>query len=134
MRKDTKRILIVAGLIAILTMMTVPTAMARNILASSQILYRGEALESPNGRFKLVLQNDGNLVLYDRTKALWSSGTNGKNAKKLVMQNDGNLVLYGPNGPIWASNTSGNRGAFLMIQDDGNLVIYKAVWSTQTAR
>ena len=34
---------------------------------------------SPNGRFELLMQGDGNLVIYDRSvtpnKALWSSGT-----------------------------------------------------------
>ncbi len=134
MKIGVKRGMIVFACLIALSVIAAPPALARNILASTQILYQGESLESPNGRFKLVLQADGNLVLYDKDKALWSSGTNGKDAKKLVMQNDGNLVLYGPNGPVWASNTSGNRGAYLVLQDDGNLVIYKAVWSTGTAR
>ena len=43
----------------------------------------------------LLLQTDGNLVLYTRTgTALWASGTGGKGLSDLVMQNDGNLVLY----------------------------------------
>jgi len=134
MKINVKKALVIAGLILTFSVIAAYQAMARNILASSQVLYQGESLNSINGRFKLVLQADGNLVLYDKDKALWSSGTNGKNAKKLVMQNDGNLVLYGPNGPVWASNTSGNRGAYLVLQDDGNLVIYKAVWSTGTAQ
>jgi len=31
---------------------------------------------STNGPFKLLIQDDGNLVLYDKFKPLWSSGTN----------------------------------------------------------
>ncbi len=134
MKSEWKKTLVAIGFMVALTLLAAAPAMARNILRSGQMIYQGEALKSPNGRFKLVLQNDGNLVLYDRGRALWSSGTNGKNARKLVMQSDGNLVLYGPNGPVWATNTSGNRGAYLMLQDDGNLVIYKAVWSTHTIR
>jgi hypothetical protein len=49
----------------------------------------------------------------------------------LVMQGDGNLVLYfAPFGqsvwahPLWASNTAGNSGAFAVMQGDGNLVVY----------
>ncbi len=134
MKKSIGKYFIVVGVIVIITLLAAHPAMARNVLASGQMLYRGEALTSSNGHYKLILQEDGNLVLYRKGKALWSSGTNGKNARKLVMQSDGNLVLYGNNGPIWASNTSGNRGAFLMLQNDGNLVIYKAIWSTGTAR
>ena len=32
--------------------------------------------------------------------------TSSNGTYRLVMQNDGNLVLYGPNGPLWASNTN----------------------------
>jgi hypothetical protein len=129
-----KSILIIVGILAAATFAGMVSAMPRSILKTSQILYQGEFLQSPNGKFKLVLQTDGNLVLYEGEKALWSSETNGKNVKKLVMQSDGNLVLYSPNGPVWATNTSGNPGAYLVLQDDGNLVIYRAIWSTGTAQ
>jgi len=129
-----KSILIIAGILAAVTFAGTASAMSRNVLKTSQILYQGEFLQSPNGKFKFILQADGNLVLYEGKKALWSSETNGKSAKKLVMQSDGNLVLYSPNGPVWATNTSGNPGAYLVLQDDGNLVIYRAIWSTGTAR
>ena len=109
-------------------------AFARDTLGSGQTLYEGETLKSPNGQYKLILQNDGNLVLYDGSKAIWSTGTQRKQGRKLVMQSDGNLVLYGIRGPVWATNTSGNQGAYLKIQNDGNLVIYRAVWSIHTAR
>jgi len=133
-KKKWIKCLTVIGFLMAFTVVAVYPVMARDTLKSSQMLYKGESLKSANGRFELTLQNDGNLVLYEKGKAIWSSETNGKNAKKLVMQSDGNLVLYGPNGPIWATNTSGNRNAYLMLQNDGNLVIYKAVWSTHTAR
>ena len=48
-------------------------------LGSTGILGAGSCLVSPNGRFELLMQGDGNLVIYDRSvtpnKALWSSGT-----------------------------------------------------------
>src|SRR5579864_1802253 len=48
-------------------------------LGSTGILGSGTCLVSPNGRFELLVQGDGNLVIYDRSftpnKALWSSGT-----------------------------------------------------------
>ncbi len=48
-------------------------------LGSTGILGSGTCLVSPNGRFELLMQGDGNLVIYDRSvspnKALWSTGT-----------------------------------------------------------
>jgi len=48
-------------------------------LGSTGILGSGSCLVSPNGRFELLLQADGNLVIYDRSvtpnAALWSTGT-----------------------------------------------------------
>lgn len=88
--------------------------------------------------YTLQFQNDGNLVLTNKSgQALWATGSEGK-AVSLVMQNDGNLVLYNNRKkPIWASNTGGNPGSFISLQNDGNLVIYqknraKALWSTNT--
>jgi RHS repeat-associated protein len=48
-------------------------------LGSTGVLGSGSCLVSPNGRFELLLQADGNLVIYDRSvtpnAALWSTGT-----------------------------------------------------------
>ena len=62
------------------------------------------------GPFRLVMQGDSNLVLYDgQNKPIWSSGTEGKGTpgySKLIIQNDKNIVIYDRNNkPIWASNT-----------------------------
>ncbi|MBP2173106.1 hypothetical protein J3E05_001438, partial [Methanococcus voltae] len=59
------------------------------------------------GGNKLVMQSDGNLVIYKKdNKPIWASNTDGKGGNKLVMQSDGNLVIYKKdNKPIWASNT-----------------------------
>jgi hypothetical protein len=47
---------------------------------------------------------------------VWSSGTAGIGATVLVMQDDGNLVLYRADGsPAWASNTAGHPGAHLLV-------------------
>ncbi|GGN60141.1 hypothetical protein GCM10010112_16070 [Actinoplanes lobatus] len=39
-------------------------------------------------------------------RPLWASGTNGRGPGELVMQNDGNLVLYAAGGPTWSSRTN----------------------------
>jgi hypothetical protein len=94
-------------------------------------------LQSPDGRFRFVMQADGNVILYGPSGALWSSNTNGAPARELRMQNDGNLVLYTQSSQgIWSSGTLHHYNAFLVVQNDGNVVIYEggtALWSTETA-
>lgn len=95
-------------------------------------LQAGESMTSPNGQYQLVMQTDGNLVLY-RTggSAIWATSTNGS-GRWASMQADGNLVVYVGSTAIWSSNTAGWSGANLVVQDDGNLVIYsggRAIWS-----
>ena len=110
-------------------------------LAPGERLYanQNQQLTSANQGFKLVMQTDGNLVLYTPTgRVLWSSGTYGQPVSALVMQaEDGNLVIYSTSWtPLWASNSGYNPGAYLDLQDDGNAVIYRTngtdAWSTGT--
>ena len=101
-------------------------------------LTAGQNLLSSDGRFRLALQFDGNVALFDQTDAqLWSSGTAGSGATWLVVQNDGNVVLYTPSSvPVWTSGTAGNFSSHLVAQSDGNLVLYRsdnvATWSSGT--
>ena len=105
-------------------------------LSSGQKLVPGQSLQSNNKLHTFVMQQDGNVVLYDRnSKPLWSTNTGGLTSPRdLIMQTDGNLVLYGTDGKAhWASNTHNNPGAFLDLQDDGNLVVYRAGSQAGTA-
>jgi hypothetical protein len=121
-------------------------------LQSGQTLTSGQSVHSANGRGTLIMQPDGNLVLYDGQpqtdasgnltgKALWASGTSGKPGATAIMQADGNLVVYAagtsPNqagtGSLWASGTSGHPGATVRFQNDGNLVVYKNASTTNPA-
>jgi hypothetical protein len=103
-------------------------------------LVPGGAVRSCGGRFLLVHQGDGNVVLYDepRGRALWSTQTHGRATASFVMQGDGNLVLYAPGGrPLWSSGTHGRPGAWLAVQDDGNVVVYlgtRPLWATNTVQ
>jgi hypothetical protein len=97
----------------------------------------GEGLLSCDGRFTLLQQDDGNLVLYlNGGGALWHAGTHGNAGASTVMQDDGNLVVYSIYGqPLWYSGTAGHATAALAVQDDGNLVIYDwgvALWQSGT--
>lgn len=105
-------------------------------LQSGQSIAQPGSVKSLDGRFNLVLQNDGNLVLYfEGHGALWATSTSGA-GHKLAMQGDGNLVLYdAASKPAWASNTQNHPGATLAVQNDGNLVVYAGstpLWASNT--
>ena len=96
-------------------------------------------LRSSDWRYFLVMQTDGNLVLYTAgyTQSIWNSETSGKGGKYISLQGDGNLVMYSDNGPVWASGTDGkSQVATLNLQADGNLVIRNTInqvsWASGT--
>lgn len=99
-------------------------------------LLPGQQIETADRRFRLMLQSDGNLVLYSPFRATWASGTAGQPAERLIMQSDGNLVLVGNGRALWHSGTNGRGYSFLRIQADGNAVIYnksgRPTWNTET--
>jgi hypothetical protein len=110
-------------------------------LLPGQGLVFGQQIVSANGHYRLVMQGDGNLVLYDTSNhPLWASNTaNHPDVWDVVMQSDGNLVIYNFQAhAMWASNTAGHGGAYLIMQNDANVVIYDAanhaIWATNTAR
>jgi hypothetical protein len=114
-----------------------PTAPACGTLTANQYLAANQSLTSCDGRFALILQGDGNLVLYEGSTALWASNTVNSSAVRAILQGDGNFVLYTASGtPVWASDTAGNAGAQLVLQNDGNLVVDSAsgtvLWATNT--
>ncbi|MFI0418684.1 hypothetical protein [Spongiactinospora sp. 9N601] len=105
-------------------------------LTADRELRPGDYLRSAQRRYRLVMQEDGNLVLQSGGAALWSSKTGGNAGAFAVMQNDGNFVVYSSGDkPLWGTRTAGNPGAFLQVQDDGNMVIYTAggdpLWSSR---
>lgn len=108
-------------------------------ISSGQEIYASpghDTLKSCDGRFDLVMQADGNLVLYYFGTPLWSSNTYGTGARWAIMQTDGNFVLYTDGGgPVWSTNSAGYPGAFFAAQDDGNLVVYDGsfpLWDSGT--
>lgn len=104
-------------------------------LTEGQKLEKGGSLTSNNGAYTLTLQDDGNLVLYARDQAVWSTETNGQDVVRAEVQTDGNFVLYTPDKPVWHSDTKGKKNVKLVLQDDRNLVLYSgdhAAWSSKT--
>jgi hypothetical protein len=132
---------LVAVLSLLLAMAAVPTnahaAAGGSQLAPGERLNPGQSLFAGDGRYQLIMQTDGNLVLYQDGAARWYSNTRPSNSYA-IMQTDGNLVVYDTTGrALWNSGTRGYDNAFLALQDDGNLVMYteaadRALWQTST--
>jgi hypothetical protein len=106
-----------------------PVAAPTDRLISGARLLPGQSVSSTNRRYRLLLQTDGNLVLYDDVErsAPWSTNTAGINPGHVIMQPDGNLVVYDARGrDHWSSGSPGDPSAYLSVQNDGNVVIYRA--------
>src|SRR5262249_17646098 len=111
-------------------------------LSTNGYLSAGDYIQSPNGRYRAIMQADGNFVLYQGNTALWASNTvQATGDYFVIMQDDGNLVLYTgtrdkAGTALWASNTAQGTGSYVLaLGNDGNLVAYQDIvaWQTNTA-
>ena len=115
------------------------TAMpVKSTLYMDENIYPGKVLLSPNMKYCLRMQKDGNVVLYDeKSTPYWASNTSVKpfGFYNLVLQGDMNFIAYSFGGPIWASNTCSTErpsGLKVVLQNDKNLVMYlnnNRIWS-----
>jgi hypothetical protein len=117
---------------------TPPASGFTGSMPAGQRLTAGQSLSSGDGKYRLVMQGDGNLVIYSPNRAIWSTNTQGRSIGFFVLQGDGNMVIYGSNSaPFWASWTQNRGGNALYMQGDGNLVLYdpqfRPIWNSGTA-
>lgn len=141
---------------------TYPGAHAMMQVNGNLVIYdsAGSAVWSSNspagaGCPRLVLQDDGNLVIYT-TSAIWSAASRvnilrpgdvlqagwslysiGPEDYRLTMLSDGNLALFdAARDELWSTKTYHHPGAYASMQTDGNLVVYapggQALWSSAT--
>ena len=101
------------------------------------VLSVGQAVYDSTAKRKLIMQADGNVVLYSGTKALWSTRTAKKGGHHLSLLKDGNLVLYtSKNKVLWQTKTNKQGSSVkVTVKSDGNLVMLKGsktVWQTKT--
>jgi hypothetical protein len=90
------------------------SAQRADTLAAGGVLRANQSEWSSNGSYRLIMQGDGNLVLYGPSGALWASSTSGA-GNWAVMQGDGNLVVYNSaSHPLWATGT-GWAGSVLVV-------------------
>jgi hypothetical protein len=107
------------------------------LAANNNYLRPGQHLSAANKRYKLIYQEDGNLVLYRQQdgKAIWHTHTDKHKAWRTYFQPDGNLVVYEADGKkLWHTGKLG--GTQLVMENNGNLVVYdknkKTVWESGT--
>lgn len=121
---NTLEDILMKNLIILLLGFTATLSFARDYqtyLQKGEVLHIGDRLlgmmNTDNYGSYLILQGDGNLVLYNyvssdgETDAIpsWSSQTN--SGAYAVMQGDGNFVLYDDNQyPVWSTNTFADEG------------------------
>jgi hypothetical protein len=115
---------LIAGIFAIVGIAVVGLSHASSEPASATVgnyLYAGQCLNagksfSSNGvdnknvsaPSQLVMQNDGNLVIYSGAgKAVWSTRTTGSH-NRACLQGDGNFIVFSSaSKPLWYSRTNG---------------------------
>jgi hypothetical protein len=116
----------------------------RDLLAPTDInrpntLNAGDSLYSATRAFRLIMQADGNLVLY----AMDDTNVPAKPEYLGQLPDADWLSISDPNGAanvytrvLWASGTQGNNASTANLQSDGNLVIKSAggdpIWATNT--
>jgi pimeloyl-ACP methyl ester carboxylesterase len=99
-----------------------------SILPGGRQLNPGQEIWSPDRRYRLTFQTDGNLVIYRNDGVpVWWTGTVGISPGAASMQVDGNFVVYdSANRAAWHTYTYGNPGAYLSMQNNGAFSIYSA--------
>jgi len=95
---------------------------AGSSLSGGGTLWPNYYLLSPDTRFVLIQQSDGNLMLYDsHNNVLWQANEPGHTNAYTALQTDGNQVEYSStNFPLWYTAT--NSATHANMQSDGNFV------------
>ena len=96
------------------------------VMPNSTTLTAGQSVSLPGTNYVLIMQTDGNLVLYNGGSALWASGHQ-YSGNYVTMQGDGNFVLY--HGGVysgWSSGGAGGAYSTVVIGANGGLAVAAA--------
>ena len=103
-----------------------PTGYQMSKLTTNEVLLPAQSLISPSETASVTLAPGGNVTVKKGSTVTFSSNASGFCAADLVMQTDGNLVVYCGGAPLWSTGTSGNPGASAQITDAGQLEVLSA--------
>lgn len=109
--------------IALFLMSMLVPCSAKDKLLANETLSNNTFISSVNGLYKLIMQQDGSLVMYRHDGSIrYRMAKYGTHA---IMQSDGNFVEYNGTTPLWATNTSCPCPwpYFLKIYNNGDLAI-----------
>lgn len=138
MKKFTKLLCIAALLLQGFLAGQVHAQTAFNVvLRVNETMVPNQFHYSPNGRYFVVFQSDGNLVVYragspQPQNAIWASGTNGISGGLAMLQHDANFVIskdsWTPQrAAAWTSGTNmtptDSAPPFVSIRDDGSIAV-----------
>ncbi len=106
-----------------------PNEMPDTAIFTPNTYYMGDAIYSANGKYKFLIQPDGNIVIYnlENRSAGWNTGTNGTTyyRPRVVIKDNGRFSIQnqdGGNEKVIADINNGN-GAYLGISNTGDLVL-----------
>jgi hypothetical protein len=118
----------------------VPAAQAdpgATTLAPGAVLKRGDARHSANGRYRLVMRRNGDLVLRRiRGRVLWTSQTAGHPGAYAKLRRNGELLVSSRKRRVlYNTGTAGASGSRLVVRNRGEAVLVRKgarVWSSRT--
>jgi hypothetical protein len=128
-----KRLLGAVAAMVALVLVSTPAhaATGSNCVAIAERLEKGDyisrTLDNDGGRVRLIMQTDGNLVLYwshgKLRRTCWTADTT-RRGHHAVYQKDGIFAVYDAAGRmVWASDTAGERASRVQIKDAGRLYV-----------
>ena len=100
---------------------------------------KGDFIHSPSGNMKLLMQEDGDIVIYCKDKPIWSAMSSGDDIDRLYFYDDCNLaVVRNDRSYAWSTDTHATPNKptpeVLTILDEGNLILSttsgQVVWDT----
>jgi len=108
------------------TVVTACDATSPATISAGGIIAPGGCRRSSNGQYELIMQTDGNLVLYYLSQGdpLWASNTAGNPGAELRLWPDGSLTLEGPGNVLIWNPMNGVPNAILGLQDNGNVQLF----------
>ncbi|HVO02496.1 MAG TPA: hypothetical protein VMT54_09855 [Candidatus Cybelea sp.] len=110
---------------------------------AEEVFKAQDCLWTSDGRYRLIMQQDGNLRLYDERHAgryiLWTPDIQPQPGSEAVLKNDGSFSVVDPSGkPLWTApakaGTATNGDFFITLGDKGRVEIYKGTTLTDPGK